>query len=239
MIKDFFIFGIKRKLADKCKIFQQNMLFSRAIKNTLTGISLLVSAISFAQNEEMKTLVIGQPVPMMDHKLEMTDGKSTDLASLGGEKGLLVVFSCNTCPFVVGSENFEGWEKQYNDLNKFAIQHGYKMVLVNSNEAKRGDDDSPQAMQKRAREKEYSMPYVIDKNSQLADAFGARTTPHVFLLNNKTELVYMGAIDNKVDGKRSSDENYLKNAIEAASKGKEIELTSTPPRGCSIKRVKM
>jgi peroxiredoxin len=214
------------------------MLFSRAIKNTITGISLLVSAISFAQNEEIKTLPIGKPVPMMDHKLESTDGKSTQLASLLGEKGLLVVFSCNTCPFVVGSDNFEGWEKQYNDLNKFAVAHGYKMVLINSNEAKRGDDDSPEAMQKRARDKGYTMPYVIDKNSQLADAFGARTTPHVFLLNNKTELIYTGAIDNKVDGKRSSDENYLKNAIEAASVGKEIELNSTPPRGCSIKRVK-
>lgn len=214
------------------------MLFSRAIKNSVAGICLLVSTLSFAQNEELKTLVIGQPVPMMDHRLETTDGKFTQLASLIGEKGLLVVFSCNTCPFVVGSDNFEGWEKQYNDLNKFAIEHGYKMVLINSNEAKRGDDDSPQAMIKRAREKGYNMPYVIDKNSQLADAFGARTTPHVFLLNNKTELIYTGAIDNTVDGKRSSDETYLKNAIKAASTGKEIELTSTPPRGCSIKRIK-
>ena len=82
------------------------MLFSRAIKNTITGIFLLVSTFSFAQNEEMKTLIIGQPVPMMDHQLQTTDGKSTQLASLGGEKGLLVVFSCNTCPFVVGSDNF-------------------------------------------------------------------------------------------------------------------------------------
>lgn len=214
------------------------MLFSRAIKNAITGISLLVSTISFAQNEEIKTLPIGKPVPMMDHKLESTDGKPTQLASLLGEKGLLIVFSCNTCPFVVGSDNFEGWEKQYNDLNKFALAHGYKMVLINSNEAKRGDDDSPEAMQKRAREKGYTMPYIIDKNSELADAFGARTTPHVFLINKKTELIYTGAIDNKVDGKRSSDENYLKNALEAASVGKEIELNSTPPRGCSIKRVK-
>lgn len=82
------------------------------------------------------------------------------------------------------------------------------------------------------------MPYLLDKNSELADAFGARTTPHVFLLNQKMELMYTGAIDNKVDGKRSSDENYLKNAIEAANSGKEIEITSTPPRGCSIKRIK-
>ena len=214
------------------------MLFSRAIKNILTGICLVVSTGSFSQNEEFKVLPIGKVVPMLDYKMENIDGKVTELKSLSGEKGLLVVFSCNTCPFVVGSDNFEGWEKQYNDLKKFADAHGYKMVLVNSNEAKRGDDDSPESMQKRAKEKAYSMPYLIDKNSQLADAFGARTTPHVFLLNAKMELIYTGAIDNKVDGKRTSDEHYLKNAIEAASAGKEIELNTTPPRGCSIKRVK-
>jgi peroxiredoxin len=238
MIKDFFILGIKRKLADKCKIFQQIMLFSNAIKNTIAGISLLASTVSFAQNEELKTLPIGQPVPMMDHKMESTDGKTMQLASLSGEKGLLIVFSCNTCPFVVGSDSFEGWEKQYNDLNKFASEHGFNMVLINSNEGKRGDEDSPEAMKKRAADKGYTMPYLIDKNSQLADAFGARTTPHVFLLNNKTELIYTGAIDNKVDGKRSSDENYLKNAIEANVSGRKIVTNSTPPRGCSIKRVK-
>ncbi|MGV3613040.1 MAG: thioredoxin family protein [Fluviicola sp.] len=214
------------------------MLFSRTIKNTIAGIFLLVSSVSFAQKEDVKTLPIGQVVPLLDYKMENLDGKMLQLGSLSGEKGLLVVFSCNTCPFVVGSDNFEGWEKQYNDLMKFASDRGYKMVLINSNEAKRGDDDSPEAMKKRAAEKGYTMPYVIDKNSQLADAFGARTTPHVYLLNKKMELIYTGAIDNKVDGKRSSDENYLKNAIEAASSGKEIELTTTPPRGCSIKRVK-
>lgn len=214
------------------------MFFSRAIKNILAGICLVASSISFAQNEELKVLPIGKVVPMSDYKMENIDGKVSELQSLSGEKGLLVVFSCNTCPFVVGSDNFEGWEKQYNDLKIFAAAHGYTMILVNSNEAKRGDDDSPESMQKRAKEKGYSMPYLIDKNSQLADAFGARTTPHVFLLNAKMELIYTGAIDNKVDGKRTSDENYLKNAIEAVSAGKEIELNTTPPRGCSIKRVK-
>lgn len=214
------------------------MLFTRTIKNILTGISLLVSVASFAQNEEIKTLPIGERVPMVQHPMANLDGKMMHLEGLTGEKGLLVVFSCNTCPFVVGSDNFEGWEKQYNDLHQFALEHGLKMVLINSNEGKRDQDDSPEAMQKRAKEKGYTMPYLIDKNSELADAFGARTTPHVFLLNQKMELIYTGAIDNKVDGKRSSDENYLKNAIQALNSGKIIEPNATPPRGCSIKRIK-
>ncbi|WP_430405495.1 thioredoxin family protein [Fluviicola sp.] len=214
------------------------MLFSRTIKNTLVGFSLLVSAFSFAQKEEFKTLPIGERVPMIQHQMQNLDGNMMQLESASGDNGLLVVFSCNTCPFVVGSDSFEGWEKQYNDLNKFAVDHGFKMILINSNEAKRDLDDSPEAMKNRAKEKGYTMPYLIDKNSELADAFGARTTPHIFLLNKNMELIYAGAIDNKVDGKRSSDENYLKNAIEANASGKEIVLNSTPPRGCSIKRVK-
>jgi thioredoxin-related protein len=238
MIKDFFILGIKRKLADKCKIFQLIMLFSHAIKNILTGIFFSISIFSFSQNEELKTLPIGDRVPMIQHEMANLDGKMMHLEALSGEKGLLVVFSCNTCPFVVGSENFEGWEKQYNDLNKFAETQGFKMVLINSNEGKRADEDSPEAMQKRAKEKGYTMPYLIDKNSELADAFGARTTPHVFLLNRDMQLLYTGAIDNRVDGKRRSDENYLKNALEAVNSGKVIQTNSTPPRGCSIKRVK-
>ena len=214
------------------------MLFSRTIKNTLVGFSLLVSAFSFAQKEEFKTLPIGERVPMIQHQMQNLDGNMIQLESASGDNGLLVVFSCNTCPFVVGSDSFEGWEKQYNDLNKFANDHGFKMILINSNEAKRDQDDSPEAMKLRAKDKGYMMPYLIDKNSELADAFGARTTPHIFLLNQKMELIYTGAIDNKVDGKRVSDENYLKNAIEANASGKEIVITSTPPRGCSIKRVK-
>lgn len=214
------------------------MSFTNTIKNTLAGLSILISTLSFSQDPEIKTLPLGERVPMIQHQMENLDGKTYNLEALSGDKGLLVVFSCNTCPFVVGSDNFEGWEKQYNDLKKFAEANGFKMVLINSNEAKRENDDSPDAMKKRAAEKAYTMPYLIDKNSELADAFGARTTPHVYLLNEKMELIYTGAIDNKVDSKRTSDENYLKDAIEAKANNKEIKTTSTPPRGCSIKRVK-
>ncbi|WP_343747320.1 thioredoxin family protein [Fluviicola sp.] len=214
------------------------MSFTSTIKNAFAGLSIFISTFSFSQDPEVKTLPMGERVPMIQHQMENIDGKLFNLEALSGKNGLLIVFSCNTCPFVVGSESFEGWEKQYNELNKFAEANGFKMVLINSNEAKRKDDDSPEAMKKRALDKAYTMPYLMDKNSEVADAFGARTTPHVFLVNENMELIYTGAIDNKVDGKRTSDDNYLKNAIEAQVKGQEIKTNSTPPRGCSIKRVK-
>lgn len=199
---------------------------------------LLTSFFSFSQKDEIKTLAIGEKAPLTDYKMIDTDAKSHSLSSLMDKKGLLVVFSCNTCPFVVGSENFEGWEKQYNSLQKIASSNEISMVLINSNEGKRADEDSPENMKKHAKKMNYTMPYLIDKDAQLADAFGARTTPHVYLFDENFVLIYMGAIDNKIDGKRTMDENYLLNAIEAKSSNQEIKLTTSTPRGCSIKRIK-
>ncbi|AEA43493.1 alkyl hydroperoxide reductase/ Thiol specific antioxidant/ Mal allergen [Fluviicola taffensis DSM 16823] len=214
------------------------MTFSCVFKNSLVGLSLLFSSLGFSQQEEVKSLPLGEAVPLTEKELVNIDGKMMSLKGVSATNGVLVVFSCNTCPFVVGSDSFEGWEKQYVELNKFAQENGFKMVLINSNEGKRDNDDSLEAMKNRAKEKGYTMPYLLDKNSELADAFGARTTPHVYLINEKMELIYTGAIDNKVDSKRKSDENYLRIAIESKVANKPIELNSTPPRGCSIKRVK-
>lgn len=182
-------------------------------------------------------LAIGDKAPMTDVEMRGTDDVGYTLEKLAGKKGLIVIFSCNTCPFVVGSDNFVGWEVQYNALNKLATEAGIGFVLVNSNEAKRAGDDSLDAMRKRAKEKAYTMPYVMDENSALANAFGAKTTPHVYFFNEKMELIYTGAIDNTVDGKRKEDNNYLQTAIRNQANGQAITESTTPPRGCSIKRV--
>jgi hypothetical protein len=152
-------------------------------------------------------------------------------------KGLLVIFSCNTCPFVVGTPDFPGWERQYNDLYEKSKQNSIGMVLINSNEAKRGKEDSFEEMKNHALEKSYRMPYLLDENSILANAFEAKTTPHVFLFNSDLKLVYSGSIDNIWDNKRTEDIPYLVNAMSALNEGKKIKTSSTPPKGCSIKRV--
>jgi hypothetical protein len=187
--------------------------------------------------DEPKGLNIGDKAPLTSVNMTGTDGTAYTLEKLAGKKGLIVVFSCNTCPFVVGSGNFIGWEVQYNELHTLASEAGIGFVLVNSNEAKRGDDDSMEAMIARAKEKSYTMPYVADEKSVLANAFGAKTTPHVYFFNEKMELIYQGAIDNTVDGKRKQDDNYLRSAIQQHVAGQKITENTTPPRGCSIKRV--
>lgn len=195
-------------------------------------------AFTVLQSEEKSTgLNIGDKAPMSDTEMKATDDQSYSLSKLTGKKGLIVVFSCNTCPFVVGSDNFAGWEGQYNNLHEQATAAGIGFVLINSNEAKRTGDDSMEAMKIRATEKAYTMHYLVDENSALANAFGAKTTPHVYFFNENMELIYQGAIDNTVDGKRKNDENYLQLAIRSHVTGQKITENTTPPRGCSIKRV--
>lgn len=178
-------------------------------------------------------------IPLADKKMESVNGNSFSLNDLKAQNGLIVIFSCNTCPFVVGKDDFPGWEKQYNALYEKAHAANMGLVLINSNEAKRNDEDSMEAMKKHAKDRGYKMEYLLDKDSELADAFGAKTTPHVFVFNAKSKLAYKGSIDNTYDNQRSNDIQYLENVIAELQNDEKITINSTPPRGCSIKRVKL
>lgn len=190
------------------------------------------------ENESNDILEIGAKAPSTDLKLTDISGEEKSLESLKLEKGLLVIFSCNDCPFVVGKGDTEGWETRYADIMKMTVENAVGMVLVNSNEAKRPGIDSIEEMKKRAKEQGYTCPYVLDKDSKLADAFGAKTTPHVFLFDSEMALVYKGAIDDSVDSHKEVKETYLQDALNAMVNGKIIKLNSTKNIGCSIKRVK-
>ena len=152
---------------------------------------------------------IGDIIPMMTYEMEDVSGESYHLRELHQENGLLVIFSCNTCPFVIQ------WEDRYNDLYEICKTNNIGMVLVNSNEAKRTGDDSMEKMQAKAEKEGYMMPYVVDSNHELADAFGARTTPHVFLFDRDAKLAYRGLIDDNGKDKEAVTQPYLANAIEA------------------------
>ncbi|MFM1932922.1 MAG: hypothetical protein RL226_2225 [Bacteroidota bacterium] len=205
----------------------------RFILPTLAVLMIIASAFTLSNSLE-----IGQQAPSTDHKMTGLDGKAQTLQTLKQENGLLVIFSCNTCPFVVGrGEQSQGWENRYNALHALASSSGVGMVLVNSNEAKRTGDDSLEAMREHAKDQGYTMPYVVDHNHVLADAFDARTTPHVYLFNGNMELVYKGAIDDNVDNASEVKENYLQNAIRQMTSGRAIDVSTTKPLGCSIKRV--
>lgn len=211
------------------------------MKNLMIGAVIsvgLVALLAFKPTSS-EILEIGATAPQANIELMDVSGKNYTLNSLKKQNGLLVVFSCNTCPFVVGNEEkSEGWEKRYPDLAKIAERSKVGMVLVNSNEAKRDGDDSFERMQKQAQLMNYNCPYVVDKNHVVADAFGAKTTPHVYLFDKDMKLVYIGAIDDNVDDSKGVKEHYLRDALSNLTAGKAINPNATRQLGCSIKRVK-
>ncbi|MCR9170962.1 MAG: redoxin domain-containing protein [bacterium] len=208
------------------------------------GALLLTGAFAFGLSSSQSTisgdegLNIGKKMPMSNYEMVGSDDETYTLSELIQENGLIVVFSCNTCPFVVGSSSFDGWEGQYNAIYEEAQANNIGMVLVNSNEAKRDGDDSKEEMAKHKEKQSYNMPYVVDKDSKLADAVGAKTTPHIYFFDGKGKLAFKGSIDNSWDTKREKLETYLLDAIAAVGNGTDIPVTSSTPRGCSIKRTK-
>lgn len=192
------------------------------------GIGAGMTAFDFT-----RPLNIGDGAPLAEYTMESTDGTEHSLTSEVRENGLLVIFSCNTCPYVLA------WEDQYPILGDSSSHHGIGMLIVNSNEAKRPGDDSMEAMQSHAEEMAYNTPYVLDANHQLADAFGAQTTPHVYLFDKDLKLVFEGSINDKFENKdkRATDE-WLQRAMRQLANGQSsnIEPADTRQIGCSIKR---
>lgn len=206
----------------------------------LTAIVLTVLGIYAFSNNKNDILEIGATAPKADVAMTGVSGSEYTLKDLKKENGLLVVFSCNTCPFVVGNpgKDSEGWHGRYNEVHQQAKDAGVGMVLLNSNEAFRDDEDSMVKMQNMAKEHGYTMPYVVDENHVVADAFGALTTPHIYLFDKDMALVYKGAIDDNVNDSSEVKEHYLRDALQNLKAGKKIDPNSTRQLGCSIKRVK-
>ena len=199
------------------------------MKNVLLAL-ILIPMISSAQ--EYKSLEIGSPAPLMNLKMLSTDGSEYSLNDVKKENGTLVVFTCNTCPFVVM------WEDRYSLLESICVKNNVGMVYINSNEKKRDGDDSIEKMISHSKKNNYTEPYLVDEKSKLANQFNAKTTPHVFLFNSKDELSYSGSIDDNYESVDNVSSFYLKDAIVQMSNNKKIVLSTTKPVGCSIKRIR-
>jgi thioredoxin-related protein len=175
-------------------------------------------------------LEIGAAIPKTNVKMMDVSGREVSLAEAKKEKGLLVIFSCNTCPFVKLSES------RIKEAIADAGKKNIGVIIINSNEAQRSEEDSFDEMKKYAASQGYTCNYTVDKNSELADAFGATRTPHCFLFDKKG-LVYRGAIDDNVKDATGAKEHYLKDAIEAVAKGTVVKTNTTKSVGCGIKRL--
>ena len=191
-------------------------------------LTLAVSAFAPAVGPELE---IGKPLPSADIKMMDVSGKEVSLADSKGENGLLVIFSCNTCPYVKLSES------RIKEMGTVTKQNKVGMIVINSNEAQRSEEDSFDAMKNYAKAQGYTFSYVLDKNSAVANAFGATRTPHCFLFDKAGKLAYRGAIDDNIKEPNDAKEHYLKDAVVAVATGKAVKTSSTKSVGCTIKRV--
>lgn len=194
----------------------------------LPVIALTIMAFS---SIELKELEIGQVGPMFDYEMQNIDGNMLTLNDVKGENGTLLIFSCNTCPYV------HAWEDRYLEIEQLAAANNIGMIYVNPNEDIRNRGESLVDNQERVALIGYTAPYTIDQDHQLADAYGATRTPHVYLMDADNVLVFRGAIDDNSRSASDVENTYLRDAILELTSGREITTKTSRAIGCTIKRI--
>jgi len=175
-------------------------------------------------------LSLGASIPLSDVIMVDISGKKISLNDVKMENGLLVNFSCNTCPWVVA------WQDRYNALAEASNKNKIGFITINPNTKNREKiGEGLDAMRDFSKKYDHDFLYTVDKGAELATAFGATKTPHIYLFDGKGKLVYRGAIDDNARDTRKVEEPYLANAIEAMLSGKPIAVASTKALGCGIK----
>jgi thioredoxin-related protein len=203
------------------------------MKKIISCIALAIAIITLQSNTPPTPLPIGSKLPKQDLAMETVSGKPISMREAVGEKGLLVMFSCNECPFVIK------YQQRTLQIANVAKGLGYGVILLNSNESLRNDGDGLEDMIKYAKSQDYNFPYALDKNSTLADAFGASRTPECFLFNKELKLVYHGAIDDNASDEQEVSRRHLETALNEDASGQEVSVKETKSIGCGIKRLKM
>ena len=167
-----------------------------------------------------------------DFSLKNIDGSTISLSDYSNEKGVMVIFSCNPCPYVIA------YEDRIIDLHNRYASQGYPVVLINPNDAEKQPVDSIDEMRKRSNDKNYPFPYLKDEDQSVYQAYGASKTPEIFLLKNNGDgnytVVYTGTVDDNYKDASSVNVSYASNAVEALLKGENPDPASTVAIGCTI-----
>lgn len=163
--------------------------------------------------------------------LKNVDGKTVSLSDYSSQKGAIVVFTCNPCPFA------KAYEQRIIDLHNKYSGTGFPVIAINSNNPEVSPEDTFDHMKSRAQEKSYPFPYLVDDQS-IFKAYGATRTPHVYLLQksgNTFKVAYIGAIDDNAMEASAVTKKYLEDAIKAISSGNKANPATTKAIGCTIK----
>ncbi|MFV9552033.1 thioredoxin family protein [Algibacter sp. PT7-4] len=167
-----------------------------------------------------------------DFSLKNIDGNMVSLADYDKAKGFIVTFTCNTCPFAVM------YEDRIQALNEKYASKGYPVIAIMPNNTKVKPGDALPEMKKRAQEKGFTFPYLIDEKQNVYPKFGATKTPHVYVLQKTKKgnvVKYIGAIDDNHKNASAVKVKFVENAVNALLNGKAVEQQETKAIGCSIK----
>lgn len=172
------------------------------------------------------TLSLGSTAP--DFNLISTDGNTYSLNSLASQKLLIIVFSCNHCPYVQAYED-----------RIIALQEDFKdtlqVVAISSNDVISYPEDSLEEMKKRASARKFNFPYLWDEDQSTAKAYGATHTPEIFLFDSERKLIFHGKVDDNWQDESAVKNKFLRNAIDENLSDKKISVPETFTIGCTIK----
>jgi peroxiredoxin len=157
------------------------------------------------------------------------DDKAYSLNDFSDKKILIVIFSCNHCPYV------QAYEDRIIALQNEFEKDDVQIVAINSNDDVKYPDDSFDEMKKRAAARGFNFPYLRDESQDVAKAFGATHTPLIFLFDSDRKLKYEGKIDDNWQEPDKVKSAYLRDAILEVLKGKEVSVPETFSIGCTIK----
>ncbi|AZQ65150.1 thioredoxin family protein [Flammeovirga pectinis] len=215
------------------------------MKSIILALTLLTVSMSCSQKQESKTnqsevkIVEKQGLQVGDEAINFNlkgmDDQSLSLNGLEGNKGVILIFTCNHCPYAVA------YEDRIIALDKMYKEKGYPVIAINPNDPSVQPEDSFELMKERAVEKQFTFPYLFDDGQNIYPAYGATKTPHVYLLNKeqgKYIVKYIGAIDDNYKDANAVKDHFVEDAVNALLNNQKITTTTTKAVGCSIKATK-
>lgn len=195
------------------------------------GILAVVAVLFMNASEPIAGYGVGDYAE--DFELPNIDGKSVSLKDYKDANGFIVVFTCNTCPYA------KAYESRIIELDKKFAGQGFPVIAINPNDIGQQPGDSMDEMKKRASDKGYTFPYLRDDSQEVAKNFGAKKTPHVYVLNKEKagqyKIEFIGAIDNSPNNPDDVTERYVEDAIDAIQNGTAPKVTEKRAIGCTIK----
>lgn len=210
-------------LKNSKKLFNQKF---RKMKN----LSLLIFSLFIGLSLMAGGYEVGDKAT--DFKLKDVDGTYVSLSDYEDANGFIVIFTCNHCPYSVA------YEDRIIEIDKKYKNKGYPVIAINPNDPDLYPSDSYENMKVRAKEKGFTFPYLFDDGQEIYPQYGAKRTPHVFLLDKSGSdyiVKYIGAIDDNYADADAVEKPYLEDAIDALMAGNDPDPDFTKAIGCTIK----